>query len=246
MSGASGLVYAETPSEWVNLPYLESHGTNSMWLDSSAEEAQRRPADHSADGVKVSRRQTRVATHNGVLIPTFTCGSESWVWQKEKETTINAVEMRSLCSMCGLSRKDKCRNSDVRERCGLKEDVVARVERGALRWLGHPERMNEVSMKYEQTPQDSIRLRSSRISLFTDIHHTFHGSSLISGAPNLALFYSSFRPQLRPRGRRMNCYISYIDRRRRVRHDIDPGPALGVFASKPQYHANGNAVCDRL
>ncbi|GBP76936.1 hypothetical protein EVAR_53818_1 [Eumeta japonica] len=28
-----------------------------------------------------------------------------------------------------MSRKDRCRNSDVRERCGLKEDVVTRVER---------------------------------------------------------------------------------------------------------------------
>ncbi|GBP81485.1 hypothetical protein EVAR_86166_1 [Eumeta japonica] len=37
--------------------------------------------------------------------------------------------MRSLRSMCGVSWKDRCRNSDVRERCDLKEDVVTRVER---------------------------------------------------------------------------------------------------------------------
>ncbi|GBP43284.1 hypothetical protein EVAR_31168_1 [Eumeta japonica] len=59
-------------------------------------------------------------------------GCESWVWRKKNESRINAVEMRSLCSMCGVSRKDRCRNSDVRERCSLKEDVVTRVER-ALR-----------------------------------------------------------------------------------------------------------------
>ncbi|GBP22855.1 hypothetical protein EVAR_17209_1 [Eumeta japonica] len=29
-----------------------------------------------------------------------------------------------LHSMCGVSQKDRCRNSDVRGRCGLKEDVV--------------------------------------------------------------------------------------------------------------------------
>ncbi|GBP84055.1 hypothetical protein EVAR_67654_1 [Eumeta japonica] len=55
-------------------------------------------------------------------------GSESWVWQKKKESRINEVEMRSLRSMCGVSRKDRCRNSDVRERCGLKKVVVTRVE----------------------------------------------------------------------------------------------------------------------
>ncbi|GBP08510.1 hypothetical protein EVAR_77189_1 [Eumeta japonica] len=48
---------------------------------------------------------------------------------EENESRINAVEMRSLRSMCVVSRKDICRNSDVGERCGLKEDVVTRVER---------------------------------------------------------------------------------------------------------------------
>ncbi|GBP11099.1 hypothetical protein EVAR_79759_1 [Eumeta japonica] len=37
--------------------------------------------------------------------------------------------MRSLRPMCGMSRKDRCKNSDVRQRCGLKEDVVTKAER---------------------------------------------------------------------------------------------------------------------
>ncbi|GBP93220.1 SID1 transmembrane family member 1 [Eumeta japonica] len=32
--------------------------------------------------------------------------------------------------MCGVSPKDRCRNSDIREWCGLKENVVTRVEKG--------------------------------------------------------------------------------------------------------------------
>ncbi|GBP19446.1 hypothetical protein EVAR_15794_1 [Eumeta japonica] len=43
--------------------------------------------------------------------------------------------------MCGVSLKDKF--NDVTERCGLKEDVVARVERGMLWWFGHLERTND-------------------------------------------------------------------------------------------------------
>ncbi|GBP64352.1 hypothetical protein EVAR_14920_1 [Eumeta japonica] len=37
--------------------------------------------------------------------------------------------MRSLRSMCRVSPKDRCRDSDVRERCGLKKYVATRVER---------------------------------------------------------------------------------------------------------------------
>ncbi|GBP84215.1 hypothetical protein EVAR_62231_1 [Eumeta japonica] len=51
--------------------------------------------------------------------------------------------MRSLRSMCGVSRKDRYGNSGVIERCGLKKDVVTKVERGRLRWFGHLERMSE-------------------------------------------------------------------------------------------------------
>ncbi|GBP26008.1 hypothetical protein EVAR_84568_1 [Eumeta japonica] len=47
------------------------------------------------------------------------------------------------CVVCVVSRKGRCRNSDFRERCGLKEDVVTRGEGGMLRWFGHLERMNE-------------------------------------------------------------------------------------------------------
>ncbi|GBP64274.1 hypothetical protein EVAR_45322_1 [Eumeta japonica] len=51
--------------------------------------------------------------------------------------------MRSLLSVCGVPRKDRCRNSDVRERCGLKEDVVTWVERCMLWWFTHLERMKK-------------------------------------------------------------------------------------------------------
>ncbi|GBP14921.1 hypothetical protein EVAR_75494_1 [Eumeta japonica] len=51
--------------------------------------------------------------------------------------------MQSLRNICGVSRKVRYRNSDIKERGGLKEDVVTRVERDMQRWFGHLERMNE-------------------------------------------------------------------------------------------------------
>ncbi|GBP05600.1 Protein wings apart-like [Eumeta japonica] len=55
-------------------------------------------------GLKLSFDECHLAIHSGVLIP-YTC----------------------VC-MCGVSLKDKCRNNDVRELCGLKKDVVTRAE----------------------------------------------------------------------------------------------------------------------
>ncbi|GBP66746.1 hypothetical protein EVAR_28613_1 [Eumeta japonica] len=71
-----------------------------------------------------------LAVHNEVLILTLMYYSGSWVWLKKNESRINAVEMQSLHSMCGVSLKDRCRNSDLKDRCRLRKDVVTRVERG--------------------------------------------------------------------------------------------------------------------
>ncbi|GBP52459.1 hypothetical protein EVAR_39918_1 [Eumeta japonica] len=54
--------------------------------------------------------------------------------------------MRWKCDLCVVfveSLKNRFRKSDVRERRGLKKDVMTGFEKGVLRWLGHLDRMNE-------------------------------------------------------------------------------------------------------
>ncbi|XP_063537021.1 uncharacterized protein LOC134746536 [Cydia strobilella] len=78
---------------------------------------------------KVSQK-ARLAVHRGVLVPTLMYGSESWVWQKRHQSQVNAVEMRALKSVCGVRLQDRIRNSVIREKCGLSEDVVTKIEKG--------------------------------------------------------------------------------------------------------------------
>ncbi|GBP31049.1 hypothetical protein EVAR_77344_1 [Eumeta japonica] len=56
-------------------------------------------------------------------------GSESWVCLKKNESRINAVEIRSRI-MGGVSHKDRYRNSDARERCGLKQAGIPHSSAG--------------------------------------------------------------------------------------------------------------------
>ncbi|GBP19459.1 hypothetical protein EVAR_15809_1 [Eumeta japonica] len=66
-----------------------------------------------------------------------------------------------------VKKRDRFGNSDVRERCSLKEDVVTKVEKDILRYFGgafvNPERMNESRL----TKQAQMRLmeRSARVAL---------------------------------------------------------------------------------
>ncbi|GBP93648.1 hypothetical protein EVAR_66717_1 [Eumeta japonica] len=57
--------------------------------------------------------------------------------------------MRSLGSMCKVCRKERCRNSDVRERCDLKENIVTRIERGSCGPKGSAEFVSSITCRTE-------------------------------------------------------------------------------------------------
>ena len=61
----------------------------------------------------------RFAVHNAVLVPTLLYGSEPWVLQKR-----NAVEMRSLHRVCGVSLADRIRNEEIHRMANTSEDVT--------------------------------------------------------------------------------------------------------------------------
>jgi hypothetical protein len=46
-------------------------------------------------------------------------------------------------------KRDSARNEVIREECGIKEDVVTKIEMNMLRWFGHVERMNEKRLTKE-------------------------------------------------------------------------------------------------
>ena len=46
--------------------------------------------------------------------------------------------MSCLRSMCGVTRRDRVRNEEIRRRCGLQRSLS---ERGKQQWFGHVERM---------------------------------------------------------------------------------------------------------
>ena len=78
-----------------------------------------------------------------VIVPTVTYGSESWGMKERERRKLNVFEMRCLRSMCGVSRLDRLRNEEVRERTGVREELADRVDKNVLRWFGHVERMDD-------------------------------------------------------------------------------------------------------
>ncbi|GBP29625.1 hypothetical protein EVAR_79174_1 [Eumeta japonica] len=75
---------------------------------------------------------------------------------RKSKSRINAVEMRSLRSTCGVSRRNRCRNNDVRGRRDLKEVVVTRVERGVNEHASHQKVRDHRRLWSLATPDESL------------------------------------------------------------------------------------------
>ena len=59
---------------------------------------------------------------------------------------VNVLEMKCLRSLVGVSRMDRVRNGEVRNRAGIERELASRADRRVLRWFGHVERMDEFRM----------------------------------------------------------------------------------------------------
>ncbi len=81
--------------------------------------------------------------YEGVAIPTALYGAETWNMGAAERKRLNVMEMRSLRSMCGVTRMDRVRNEEVRRRTGVVKVLAERAEQGVLQWFGHVERMEE-------------------------------------------------------------------------------------------------------
>ena len=94
----------------------------------------------------VDRRElsktTKLRVYNAIVMPTLLYGSETWTLQKRHMKKLQAVEMRYLRKVEGVTRMDKVRSDDIRMRL-RQEDVVATVHRKKKQWLRKMEEMPE-------------------------------------------------------------------------------------------------------
>ena len=78
-------------------------------------------------------REAKLAVFKAVAVPTLTYGCESWVLREREKSRLQAVEMRVLRKIAGVSRLDNIRNEMVRERLRI-ELVLKKVERMRECW----------------------------------------------------------------------------------------------------------------
>ncbi len=77
-----------------------------------------------------------------ILRPVLLYGSETWTLTTRTSSQIQAAEMRVLRMIRGVTRLDRIRNEETRERLGITS-VLKIIEKNKLRWYGHVQRMED-------------------------------------------------------------------------------------------------------
>ena len=67
-------------------------------------------------------------------------------YESAERMKVNAIEMKRLRSLVGVSRMDRVRNEEVRRRAEIERELASRADQRVLRWFGHVERMDEYRM----------------------------------------------------------------------------------------------------
>ena len=79
-------------------------------------------------------------------------GAETWRLTEINKRRIEATEMDALRRSSRISRKDKIRNTTIRQQMGIEESIIKEIEQKQLTWYGHVQRMAE-----ERLPRIALR-----------------------------------------------------------------------------------------
>ena len=87
-------------------------------------------------------KATKLRVINTMVVSTLLYGSETWTLQKRHRSKIQAMEMRYLRKVEGVTRLDRVSNEDIRRRLGI-EAVLAVADRKKKEWRERIEGMSQ-------------------------------------------------------------------------------------------------------
>jgi len=85
--------------------------------------------------------ETKKRLYKTLILPIALYGCETWILKKNTENKLLVFEMAVLRRILGVSRRERIRNEHIRERLGVRTNLVQIVHERQHKWLGHVLRM---------------------------------------------------------------------------------------------------------
>src|SRR3978361_1128078 len=85
---------------------------------------------------------TKMTVYKTIFRPILIYGSESWVLTQQQRNKIQAVEMKFLRGVRGVTKRDRLRSEKIREDLQI-EPILESIEKKQLKRFGHIVRMDE-------------------------------------------------------------------------------------------------------
>ena len=107
---------------------------------------------------------------NQCIIPVLSYGSETWTTTKKLEKKLRVTERAMERIMVGVTRKDRVRNTDLRERTKVR-DIIQDIKTKQWRWAGHLARRQDNRWTHiitEWTPRTYTRRRGRQSRRWMD------------------------------------------------------------------------------
>jgi hypothetical protein len=90
-------------------------------------------------------KKTKITIFKTIYRPILTYGSETWVLTRQMKSKIQAIEMKYLRAVKGITRRDRIRNTEVRKELETKS-ILEYIEEKQLNWWGHIQRMEDTRL----------------------------------------------------------------------------------------------------
>lgn len=88
-------------------------------------------------------KQRKYNIYETLIKSCLTYGAETWKITEQNRRKLEATEMDVFRRSLGISRRDRIRNDDVRQRMGIDGSIMTDIEQKQLIWYGHVQRMEE-------------------------------------------------------------------------------------------------------
>jgi len=87
------------------------------------------------------RNHTKMQLYQTLILSILLYGAESWTVKKEDENRLRVFEMMCLRRILGVSRRDRLRNTFIKNSLHLDQDVIHKITVKRLKYFGHIIRM---------------------------------------------------------------------------------------------------------